>query len=125
MKGLRELLHERWLLKVTPHSPLETRLFELLAASSLPRPEIQFAIFDGSAFVARVDFCYPAEKLVIEAESWKHHSGRQDWSRDVDRRNRLVALGWQVLQVTWEDVTEYPDRTLGRIAAMLRLNSSR
>lgn len=118
-KGLRELLRERWLLKRTPHSPLETRLFELFARSSLPLPELQYEIFDGSRFVARADFCYPSARLIIEADSWKHHSGRSDWSRDIERTNQLLALGWKVLRVTWSDVVEFPDRTLQRIATVL------
>lgn len=112
------------MLKHTPHSPLETRLFQVFAGSSLPRPELQYTIHDEGLFVARVDFCYPEQRLVIEAESWKHHSGRNDWGRDVERRNRLLALGWQVFQVTWEDVTDFPDRTIDRIATLLS-NSSR
>lgn len=125
VKGLRELLRERWMLNQTPHSSLETRLFQLLAGSSLPLPELQYTIMDRGSFVARVDFCYPDARLVIEAESWKHHSGRQDWSNDIDRRNKVIALGWRVLQVTWSDVVEFPDRTVRRISDLLLANSSR
>jgi len=119
VRDLRELLRERWTLPATPHSPLETRLFELIAASSLPRPQLQHTIFENGSFVARVDFCFPEERLILEADSWKHHSGRSDWSHDIDRRNKLVTHGWRILQVTWEDVTQFPDRTLERIRLML------
>lgn len=57
--------------------------------------------------------------LVIEADSWKHHSGRQDWGDDLQRRNELLALGWRVLNVTWADVTDYPERTLDLIRRSL------
>lgn len=121
VRGLRELLRERWLLASTPNSPLESRLFELIAASDLPLPECQYEIKEDR-FAARVDFCYPEEMLIIEADSWKHHSGRQDWSRDIDRRNQLSSLGWRVLNLTWSDVTESPERTVGLIRRMLGPN---
>lgn len=118
-RGLRELLRERWLLKTSPQSPLETRLFELIANSSLSLPDLQYRILDRGRFVARVDFCYPEAMLIIEADSWKHHSGRGDWTRDLDRRNQITDLGWRILHITWSDVTDYPERTLARIHKLL------
>lgn len=64
-----------------------------LTDASLPPAERQFVIEDQNGnFVARVDFAYPDLKVAIECDSKKHHFGRGDWERDVERHSRLSAL---------------------------------
>lgn len=86
-------------------SPLETKLFQVLRKGRIPLPERQVVIRDGNRFVGRVDFAYPQIRLIVEAQSYKHHSSRKAWTRDVMRRRELHLLGWRVLEVTWHDVT--------------------
>ena len=72
--------------------------------------ERQFDIEDQVGnFVARVDFAYPDLKIAIECDSKKHHFGRGDWERDVERRSRLAALGWLVIHVSWDMLVHRPD----------------
>lgn len=42
--------------------------------------------------------------LVIEADSWTHHSTRKAHDRDCARYNLLVIRGWRVIRFTWERV---------------------
>ena len=116
---LRKLLEERHGLRVTAHSPLETDLFELIAGSDLPLPEMQHSIIDRGHFIRRVDFVYPDASLILEVDSWKHHSGRADWEYDVNWRNELTMLGWTILHLTASDIRRHPDRTLRRIHQLI------
>jgi very-short-patch-repair endonuclease len=43
-------------------------------------------------------------RLVLEADSWKYHTGRKAHTRDCSRYNLLVVRGWRVLRFTWEQV---------------------
>jgi very-short-patch-repair endonuclease len=57
-------------------------------------------------FIARVDFAEVGRRVVVEAEGAGTHSGRDDWWHDLRRRNKVTALGWQVLHVVPEDVDQ-------------------
>jgi hypothetical protein len=48
---------------------METLLARALRQNGLPAPVPQFEIFDQGRFVARVDFAYPDERIVIEYDS--------------------------------------------------------
>ena len=76
-----------------PESVLETRLFRLLAKAVLSRPAVQYPIIERGRVIARVDFAYPEQMLAIEAEGYRWHSSRVRFDRDLERRNRLTALG--------------------------------
>lgn len=100
-------------------SRFETRLFLVLRRSALPPPKKQFEVCDGSRFVARVDFAYPESRLAIEADSYRFHSGREAWESDINRRGDLVALGWQIIQVTWRQLEQDPIGVVERIKRAL------
>jgi hypothetical protein len=89
-------------------SVLETLLRLTLHGAGL-RPLPQHLIVDGhGAFVARVDFCWPEQRLVVEADGFAFHSDRAAYRRDRERLNELERLGWRVLRFTWEDVRSRP-----------------
>lgn len=116
---LRGLLNERDDKGRPPASRFETRLNRLLLRSGLPALR-EFTIWNGGEFVARVDFCLPEGKLIIEADGFRWHGGRRAWQRDRDRRNQLTAMGWRVIQATWDDLTRHPDRLIERVRALLQ-----
>lgn len=119
IRRLRSLLAERDDKGRPSASRFETRLNRLFLSAGLPGLR-EFTIWDGGEFVARVDFCFPEAKLIVEADGYRWHSNRRAWQRDRERRNRLTSLGWQVIQVTWEDLTRRPDRTIDRVRSMLQ-----
>lgn len=109
-RHLRSLLDSGEMDDPVPGSPFERRLIQFLRRRSLPAAERQFVIEDQAGnFVARVDFAYPDLKFAIECDSKKHHFGRGDWERDVERRSRLAALGWLVIHVSWDMLVNRPD----------------
>jgi very-short-patch-repair endonuclease len=56
----------------------------------------------------RIDFAFAAYKLGIEADSYRHHSSLTDWSRDHERNQELIALGWQILPITYDQMVRDP-----------------
>ncbi len=116
---LRKLLHERSDDGQPTQSRFETRLNRLLLGGGLPALR-QFTIWDGGVFVARVDFCYPEVKVIVEADSYRWHSSKRAWERDIERRNQLTDLGWQIVHITWDDLTRRPQATLARIRALVQ-----
>jgi len=55
-----------------------------------------------------LDGAYTEVLLGIEADSYRHHSSRTDWSRDRVRNRALTAVGWRILPVTWDDLVDDP-----------------
>lgn len=101
-------------------SALESLLRWTLHEAGLPAPVTQHRIRDGAGReVARVDFCWPEEGLVVEADGFAFHSERSAYRRDRERTNSLVRLGWRVLRFTWEDVRHRPGYVVGLVRACL------
>lgn len=46
------------------------------------------------------DVLFHRERLILEFDSWSHHSDRAAFERDRHRNNRLVVAGWRILHVT-------------------------
>ena len=77
----------------------EKRIADLLVRAGLPEPVRQHGVRLGSRR-ARIDLCYPAEKIAIEYDSWGYHGSRSAFDDDRARGNELVVLGFQLLRFT-------------------------
>ena len=117
---LRSMIKDRIGLETPPTSPLETVIYEMLVESRLPMPRLQFTIRGPRGrFIARPDFVYPQQKLIIEGHSKLWHWGQRAESEDLQRHNGLLAAGYSVMYVTWKDATTDRDRTITAIARIL------
>lgn len=98
----------------------ESRLRVLMARRGLPAPELQAEVRDrGGQLVARVDFLFPAERLVVEFDGEAKYGGdgtvvvAEKW-----REDRIRELGYGVVRAGWSDL-DMPVRTSRRISAAL------
>ena len=122
---LRDLIQERMHLTDVPESPLESTIWDLLARSGLPMPVPQFVIRSrGGDFVARVDFAYLKEKLVIEGHSKTWHWGVQAHSDDAARHNAISEQGFRIVYLTWTDATQHGDSSIRLISELLANSAS-
>ncbi|HEX2274292.1 MAG TPA: type IV toxin-antitoxin system AbiEi family antitoxin domain-containing protein [Acidimicrobiales bacterium] len=116
---IRRLLDERGPDYVAPASELEHRMLEVLVAAGVPRPQRQ--VWAGGSHVGgRVDFAYPNHGVLIEADSRVHHMSKLDFEADRRRDNWLMAAGWRVLRITWEQVTARPSEVVALVREALR-----
>jgi very-short-patch-repair endonuclease len=104
--GVRRL--DRLLLDSGGESVLERTFLRLVRENGLPRPKTQCRIPHGPRQVARVDFLYEDERLVIEVSGRLGHSTPSERAKDAQRRNELQDLGFAVYEYTWGDVTTRP-----------------
>ncbi|MGZ5411542.1 MAG: endonuclease domain-containing protein [Solirubrobacterales bacterium] len=63
-----------------------------------------------------VDFLWREHRLVVEADSWRHHSDRAAFEADRIRDTRLQAAGYRVLRLTHPRLRAEP----AAVAASLR-----
>lgn len=100
-------------------SGLEVDTERMLRRSNLPAPSTQYRVFDADGFVRRVDFAWPHARVAVEVQSYRWHSSRAQWERDLGVVERLNRAGWVILYVTWADVHVRPAETVARVRRCL------
>ncbi len=120
ISALRSSLDE-WLLgDVRPGSALEVMFARLVDRAGLPMPEFQFQVRDGTQVVARVDACWPAQRLIAEVDGLHAHATAAALDNDLARQNRLIALGYIPLRFTWRHIVREPDVVAAQLAGFFR-----
>ena len=102
--GSRKLRRLLTLVDPRSGSVLESLLRHLLNTHGLwPESQVELSQRDGRR-IGRVDFCFTAQRLVVECDGRRWHDPED--ARDADRRrdNGLARTGWLVLRFTWDDV---------------------
>ncbi len=78
-------------------SALEDLLRPFTRRHDLPMPLLN-AILPGCG--REVDALYPDAKLILELDSWRHHSDRASFERDRAKDARALADGYRTLRIT-------------------------
>lgn len=82
---------------VVHFSPLEATFLQAWGSErKQPRTQYTGAV-PGRRF--RVDFAWPAEKVVVECEGYDHRM-EAGFYRDIEKYNLLTLHGWRVLRCT-------------------------
>jgi very-short-patch-repair endonuclease len=100
-------------------SDVERTLLTALTEAGIRRPERQAPIALPGGTWAFVDLCYPAEKLIIEVDSYTHHSSLPDWEADHLRNQELVELMWRVLPITASEIKRDPGAAAQKVRRAL------
>lgn len=86
----------------------ETRAVRLVRSIGLPAPVTQCEVRDGDDFVAYLDLAWPDIRWWVECDGLDSHSGKAAHEWDRMRRRRLKRLGWDGIELTYDDVTKRP-----------------
>ncbi len=92
-------------------SELEELMFTLCADHGLERPLVNRRVAG-----LEVDFFFPARRLVVETDSWRHHKTRRAFERDRERDAILARAGCHTLRFTHRQLTKEP----AMVAATIR-----
>lgn len=101
-------------------SELEDLVRAVLRAAGLPLPDPQVEVGGTTAPVGRLDFLYRLARLVIEADSKKHHG--DNWFvivADQRRDKLLIAAGYQVIRTNWHELVTEPELFTNAVRAVL------
>jgi Protein of unknown function (DUF559) len=121
VRRLREALELRQGEAGIARSALEREFFELLRGSDLPLPEMNQRVEGPDGFVAIVDMIYPAQRVVVEIQSYAHHSSLEAFNQDAERLGSLTSLGYRALEVTADQIRRRPHQTIERLSRLLLL----
>ncbi|HEY2221193.1 type IV toxin-antitoxin system AbiEi family antitoxin domain-containing protein [Actinomycetospora sp.] len=105
----------------------ERRFVALLRRGGIAGWRVNLEVTLTSGREAILDVAFPAVRFAIEVDGWAFHSERDRFVRDRSRKRALVADGWTVVEVTWDDLVNRPGevldevrRTLARLGAVTR-----
>ena len=87
----------------------ETLAIRLVRSIGLPDPVPQFRVRDGDDFAAYLDLAWPDITWWVECDGLSSHSGKAAHEWDRRRRRRLKRLGWDGVEITYDDVTRRPE----------------
>jgi hypothetical protein len=117
-RGITRLRRAVPLVDPRAESPAESWVRVALALAGLA-PVPQFEVHEGGRFIARVDFAWPEERLVVEYEGAYHFDGVQI-VRDDARIAALQAAGWRVIRISAADLRDL-EALVARVRAALLL----
>ncbi|RNL79955.1 type IV toxin-antitoxin system AbiEi family antitoxin domain-containing protein [Nocardioides marmorisolisilvae] len=105
----------------------ESRARFLFFFHGLPRPELQYPVYDGDVLIATTDFAWPELGVVGEFDG-KIKYGRllkpgetpgDAVFREKRREDRIREVtGWRVVRLVWADLAD-PRRTAARLVKVL------
>ena len=82
-------------------SELESRFLSLCRRHRLPQPVVNARV---GPFV--VDFLWRGPALIAEVDGYRTHGGREAFEADRARDTELKVLGYEVVRLTWRQLTE-------------------
>jgi hypothetical protein len=100
---------------VDVRSGLEIDFLALCREHGLPRPHINVLVEDWL-----VDFFWPAERVIVEVDSYGFHSGRPEFERDHRATMALQRAGYAVHRITEEMLAADADPFLALVSDSLR-----
>ena len=81
---------------------------------SMPRPNVNVEV-EG----CECDFVWADRRLVVETDGAAAHGTRRARKRDPLRDARLMAAGWRVWRVSWEEVAGEPGGVAEQLQRLL------
>lgn len=85
--------------------------------AGLPEPQLDVDVYgrDGS-FIGCVDLAYPSLKIALEYEGDHHRTSPEQWQRDLEKHDRLVAEGWRVIRISRAQLFAAPNELIRRLS---------
>lgn len=103
-RGVRQLDRVLQLADPGAQSPKESWLRLVLINAGLPRPLSQIPVADDGGIVfAYLDLGWADEKVAVEYDGDHHRMDRDQYVKDIRRREALEALGWIIITVVAGD----------------------
>ncbi|MCD2195567.1 DUF559 domain-containing protein [Actinomycetospora endophytica] len=119
VRGVRRVFEVARLVRPGAESLPESRLRVGLVLRGVPEPTVQLRVLDRRRVViARPDLAWREFRLALEYDGEVHLS-RERRARDIDRDDRLRAMGWLVLRVMADQMRDL-DGVAARALAELR-----
>jgi very-short-patch-repair endonuclease len=77
--------------------------------------------FEFNARVAgyEVDVLFPKQRVIVELDGYEFHGTRQAFEKDRERDAATLAAAFVTVRITWERLTQAPEKEAARLHAIL------
>jgi very-short-patch-repair endonuclease len=77
--------------------------------------------FEFNARVAgyEVDVLFPEQRVIVELDGYEFHGTRQAFEKDRERDAATLAAAFVTVRITWERLTQAPEKEAARLHAIL------
>ncbi len=96
-------------------SVTEVDFLALCRHANIPTPSVNVL-----AMGHLVDFLWPAQKVVVETDSWRHHGDGLAFEHDHQTDVDLIAAGYDVHRATYKMLERNPNPFLGNVCRALQ-----
>jgi len=100
-------------------SPFESIARVAFRDGGLPPPKLQ-ALIGTAEEVARVDFFWDKYRTIVEVDGAIKYADPARAIAQLERDSWLRSLGYEVVHVTWEEMTRWPEVVIARIREAFR-----
>jgi Protein of unknown function (DUF559) len=100
-------------------SVTEIDFLALCRERNIPTPAVNVLI-EGHL----VDFLWPAQKVIVETDSWSHHGDKPTFEKDRQTDVDLVAAGYDVHRATYKMLERNPDPFLNNVRRALHTRTA-
>ena len=66
-----------------------------------------------------VDALWPAQRLIVELDSWEFHRQRRAFETDRARDAALLTAGYRVVRITWRRLEDDPAGVAALVLTLL------
>lgn len=95
-------------------SELERHFLELVREAGLPEPQVNMNVLGDDA-----DFYWPAQRLIVETDSWGFHRSRAQFEEDRRRDTQRALYGLTTIRITQRRIRTERPRVQAELAALL------
>jgi very-short-patch-repair endonuclease len=95
-------------------SEAERLLLRMIRAAGLPEPQTNVRVVGFE-----VDFLWAKRRVIVEVDGFAFHGHRAAFEGDRRRDMALRDAGYEVIRVTWRQLTDEPLRVIAHIARAL------
>jgi hypothetical protein len=91
-------------------SEFEARFVAFCAHYGFPVPIVNTHVAGHEA-----DTWFPDHRLIVELDGWDYHRDHPTFTSDRDRDTDRLVAGIETVRITWDRLTETPDREAARL----------
>jgi len=102
----------------SPKGPTRSELEDAFVAFTerfgLPQPELNARVAGYE-----VDALFREQRVIVELDGYQFHGTRQAFEKDRERDAATLAAGFVTVRITWERLTESPEKEADRLNAII------
>ncbi len=102
----------------SPNGPTRSD-WELAFIDFIKRYDLPMPLINAKVGPYEVDALFPAEKVIVELDSWKHHQTRTSFRKDRRRDGLTLSWGYVTIRITWERLEDEPEREAKQLRLVL------